>query len=171
MVQKIRTESIEHREELYHYALSLTRDRTEAEDLVQETFLRAMPAMGRLRPDSNIRAWLFAILKNFWFNELRKQRNAPPTIEFEDQFVHSLTDSFKDLSEEYVSRNEAEDLRSAIERLSPKLREIILLRELDDLSCKEIALALKCPIGTVMSRLHRARTKLRTFLQCSSGLQ
>jgi RNA polymerase sigma-70 factor (ECF subfamily) len=102
---------------------------------------------------------------------LRKQRNAPPTIEFEDQVVHSLPDSFKDLSEEYESRIEADKLRSAIQRLSPKLHEIILLREFDDLSCKEIALVLKCPIGTVMSRLHRARTKLRTLLQCSSELQ
>jgi RNA polymerase sigma-70 factor (ECF subfamily) len=170
LAQRIRAESVEYRHGLYNYALSLTRSRPEAEDLVQETFLRAMPAMERLPPDSNVRAWLFTILRNAWFNELRKQRNSPEIVEFENELLDNLPGSSKDSSEKYESKMEAEKLRSAIQKLSPKLREIILFREYDELSCKKIATILNCPIGTVMSRSSRARTKLRTILQCPSRI-
>ena len=68
---------------LYSYALVLSRDRTEAEDLVQETCLRAVRAMGRLRPDSNAKSWLFTSLRNIWFNQLRQWRTAPEVVELD----------------------------------------------------------------------------------------
>jgi RNA polymerase sigma-70 factor (ECF subfamily) len=83
--KQICARSIKYCDGLYRYALSLTCNSTEAEDLVQETFLRAIPAMARLRSDSNVRAWLFTLLRNAWFNELRRQRSDPQMIEFEDQ--------------------------------------------------------------------------------------
>jgi RNA polymerase sigma-70 factor (ECF subfamily) len=147
---------------LYSYALILTRNHAEAEDLVQETYLRAIQAMGRLRAGSNMKGWLFTILRNVWFNQLRKWRNGPPMIGIE--LGDGVADSSKDSHSLYVSKVEAEQVRAAIQELSLDFREIILLREYEELSYQEIASILDCPVGTVMSRLGRARAKLRTLL-------
>src|ERR1700723_4496958 len=72
---------IEHLDGLYSYAMVLSRNHAEAEDLVQETYVRAIQAMGRLRADSNTKGWLFTILRNIWLNQLRKRRNGPPMAE------------------------------------------------------------------------------------------
>src|SRR5260370_42155868 len=74
---------VEYLDGLYSYARVLTRNHAEAEDLVQETYVRAIQAMGRLRADSNVKSWLFTILRNVWFNQLRKWRNGPQMIEIE----------------------------------------------------------------------------------------
>ena len=147
---------------LYSYALILTRNHAEAEDLVQETYLRAIQAMGRLRSGSNLKGWLFTILRNVWFNQLRKWRNGPPMIGIE--VGDGVADSSKDSHSLYVSKVEAEQVRAAIQELPLDFREIILLREYEELSYQEIASILDCPVGTVMSRLGRARAKLRTLL-------
>jgi RNA polymerase sigma-70 factor (ECF subfamily) len=151
---------------LYSYALILTRNHAEAEDLVQETYLRAIQAMGRLRTGSNMKGWLFTILRNVWFNQLRKWRNGPPMIGIEvgDGTADSIAEPSKDLHDLYVSKVEAEQVRAAIQALPIHFREIILLREYEDLSYQEIASVLDCPVGTVMSRLGRARAKLRMLL-------
>jgi len=160
---------IEFLDGLYSYALVLTRNHAEAEDLVQETYVRAMQAMGRLRAGSNIKGWLFTILKNIFLNQLRKRRNGPQMTEIEvwDDVANSVVEPSKDPHDLYVSKMEAEQVRAAIRELPVEFREIILLREYEDLSYQEIANVLGCPVGTVMSRLGRARTKLRTLL-CSN---
>ena len=157
---------IDHLDGLYSYALVLTRNHAEAEDLVQETYVRALPAMGRLRRDSNTKGWLFTILRNVWLNQLRKWRNGPQMIEMEgdDGVANSIVEPSKDSHDLYVSKLEAEQVRAAIEELPADFREIILLREYEDLSYQEIASVLDCPVGTVMSRLGRARAKLRVLL-------
>jgi RNA polymerase sigma-70 factor (ECF subfamily) len=157
---------IDHLDGLYSYALVLTRNHAEAEDLVQETYVRALPAMGRLRTDSNTKGWLFTILRNVWLNQLRKWRNGPQMIEIEgdDGVANSIVEPSKDSHDLYVSKLEAEQVRAAIEELPADFREIILLREYEDLSYQEIANVLDCPVGTVMSRLGRARAKLRVLL-------
>ena len=157
---------IDHLDGLYSYALVLTRNHAEAEDLVQETYVRALPAMGRLRTDSNTKGWLFTILRNVWLNQLRKWRNGPQMIEMEgdDGVANSIVEPSKDSHDLYVSKLEAEQVRAAIEELPADFREIILLREYEDLSYQEIANVLDCPVGTVMSRLGRARAKLRVLL-------
>jgi RNA polymerase sigma-70 factor (ECF subfamily) len=157
---------IENIDGLYSYALILTRNHAEAEDLVQETYLRAIQAMGRMRADSNVKGWLFTILRNVWFNQLRKRRNGPQMIEIGvgDDAAGNIAEPSKDAHDLYVSKMEAEQVRAAIQELSLDFREIILLREYEELSYQEIADVLDCPVGTVMSRLGRARTKLRTLL-------
>jgi RNA polymerase sigma-70 factor (ECF subfamily) len=157
---------VEYLDGLYSYALVLTRNHAEAEDLVQETYVRALPAMGRLRADSNTKAWLFTILRNVWLNQLRKWRNGPQMIEMEgdDGVANSIVEPSKDSHDLYVSKLEAERVRAAIQELPTDFREIILLREYEDLSYQEIASVLDCPVGTVMSRLGRARAKLRGLL-------
>jgi RNA polymerase sigma-70 factor, ECF subfamily len=146
--------------------LVLSRNQAEAEDLVQETCLRALRAMERLRPDSNVKSWLFTILRNIWLNQLRQRKAAPDVVDLDsDEYGENrAVDSSKDPYAAYVSDLEGVQVRQAIEQLPREFREIILLREYEELSYEEIAAMLQCPVGTVMSRLARARSKLRDLL-------
>jgi RNA polymerase sigma-70 factor (ECF subfamily) len=151
---------------LYSYAMVLTRNHAEAEDLVKETYVRAMRALSCLRPGSSLKAWLFTILRNIWLNQLRKRRAGPRFVGIDD--CDGVTDSTAELPkgayDSYVSKMEAGQVRSAIQMLPIESREVILLRECEELSYREIASVLGCPSRTVMSRLARARTELRTLL-------
>jgi RNA polymerase sigma-70 factor (ECF subfamily) len=151
---------------LYGYAMALSRNRAEAEDLVQETYLRALQALNSLRPDGNVKAWLFTILRNIWINQLRRRRVANETVELEPNEMPSDVSGgrSKDPLALYVSSLEREQVRSAIQRLPVEFREIIVLREYEEMSYQEIASFLGCAQGTVMSRLSRARAKLRELL-------
>jgi RNA polymerase sigma-70 factor (ECF subfamily) len=151
---------------LYGYALILSRNRTEAEDLVQETCLRALRAMERLRPDSNTKSLLFTILRNIWFNQLRRWRTSPEVVELDldGNDPNRAVDTAADPYATYVSNVEQEQVRTAIQQLPVEFREIIVLREYEELSYQEIATVLECPLGTVMSRLARARSRLRDLL-------
>jgi RNA polymerase sigma-70 factor, ECF subfamily len=157
---------LEYLDGLYGYAMVLTRNHAEAEDLVQETYVRAMPAMKRLRSESNVKGWLFKILRNAWLNHLRKRRTAPEIAwsDVEDSSVGDIAEPSKDSYHALVSKVEREQVQAAIQALPEKFREIILLREFEELSYDEIAGLLHCPVGTVMSRLARARSKLRALL-------
>jgi RNA polymerase sigma-70 factor (ECF subfamily) len=160
------TAGIEHVDGLYGYALTLAQNRTDAEDLVQETYVRAIRAMGRLRDDSNVKGWLFTILRNIWLNELRQRRRAPESVDIEtDERTSGLIDeSTESPHDVYVTTLERRQVRAAIQQLPEEVREVILLREWEELSYQEIATVLDCPVGTVMSRLARARAKLRDLL-------
>jgi RNA polymerase sigma-70 factor (ECF subfamily) len=157
---------IEYMDNLFSYAMVLTRNRGEAVDLVQETYLRAMRAMTRLRAGSNVKSWLLVILRNIWLNQLRKQRTTPKTVEIDvdDISANVVAETSKGPHALYVSKRECEQVREAIQDLPVDFREVILLREYEELSYQEIASVLGCPIGTVMSRLARARSKLRPLL-------
>jgi len=154
---------------LYGYAMVLSRDRTEAEDLVQETCVRAIQAIENLRTDSNVKSWLFTILRNIWFNRLRRRRAAPRMVELDgdESIAEIAVEASKDPYALYVSKVERDQVREAIQQLSEEFREIIVLREYGELSYQEIASVLGCPAGTVMSRLGRARSKLRALLSGS----
>jgi RNA polymerase sigma-70 factor, ECF subfamily len=151
---------------LYGYAMVLSRNRTEAEDLVQETCLRALRGIGGLRADGSVKSWLFTILRNIWLNQLRQRRTAPDLVELgaDENGANEPVDTAQDPYTGYVNRVEREQVRAAIQQLPPEFREIILLREYEELSYQEIAALLDCPPGTVMSRLARARSKLRDLL-------
>jgi RNA polymerase sigma-70 factor (ECF subfamily) len=156
----------EHIDGLYSYALALSRNRVYAEDLVQETYVRAIPVVRRLRKESNVKSWMFTILRNIWLNPLRQPRVAVPMLGTDiDQFLpESGAPGVKDPHSLLLTSLDQDQVRQAISRLPVESREIILLREFEDLSYQEIAGVLKCPIGTVMSRLGRARSKLRELL-------
>jgi RNA polymerase sigma-70 factor (ECF subfamily) len=156
----------EHIDGLYSYALALARNRVDAEDLVQETYVRAIPAVRRLRKKSNVKSWMFTILRNIWLNQLRRPHVAVPMPGTDiDQFLPEFgAPSAKDPHSLLLTSLDQDQVRQAISRLPVESREIILLREFEDLSYREIAGVLKCPIGTVMSRLGRARSKLRALL-------
>jgi RNA polymerase sigma-70 factor, ECF subfamily len=151
---------------LYGYAMVLTGDATVAADLVQETYVRAMKPNSRLRGDSNIKTWLFTILRNIRLNQLQQQRTKPRMLELaaDEDTADLIIETAKDPHALHVSKVEVEQVREAIMRLPLEFREIILLREYGEFSYREIAVLLCCPPGTVMSRLARARSKLRTLL-------
>jgi RNA polymerase sigma-70 factor (ECF subfamily) len=151
---------------LYGYAIVLSRNSTEAEDLVQETCLRALRAIGGLRADGSVKGWLFTILRNIWLNQLRQRRTTPDLIELDadESGAYEPADAAQDPHSGYVNRIEREQVRTAIRQLPLDFREIILLREYEELSYQEIAALLDCPPGTVMSRLARARARLRELL-------
>jgi RNA polymerase sigma-70 factor (ECF subfamily) len=157
---------IEHIGGLYSYAMILTHNPTEAEDLVQETYVRAIPAIGRLRAGSNVKVWLFTILRNVRFNQLRYRRARPQLVEIDrdERTTNLIVETSQDPHALYATKAEREQVREAIRKLPVEFREIVLLREYEGLSYQEIASVLDCPVGTVMSRLARARSKLRTLL-------
>lgn len=149
--------AMQHLDSLYGYAWVLTRNQAEAEDLVQETYLRAVRAFGGLVPDSNLKGWLFAIMRNLWINQLRRGR--PQLVDLEEAESYSV-DPYRVL----VQKIEREHVLAAIDRLHAHHREVVLLRDIEGFSYQQIAELLGCPIGTVMSRLGRAREQLRLML-------
>jgi RNA polymerase sigma-70 factor, ECF subfamily len=155
---------IESIDALYGYALSLSRNRSDAEDLVQETYVRAMRAVGSLREDSNIKAWLFTVLRNIWLTQVRKKRTGPEFVETDADCGVEVAEPSKTVYEIYADKLERQRVQDAIQKLPVEFREIILLREYEELSYQDIAKVLNCPMGTVMSRLGRARKKLRLLL-------
>ncbi len=156
----------EHIDSLFRYAIVLTGDRANAQDLVQETYVRAMGAFHRLREESNVKAWLITILRNLWLNELRQRRRRPQPVEADGDthVVEGLKSDWRDAHQILETEENTRRIRSAIERLPPEFREILVLREFEGLSYREIAEVLNCPAGTVMSRLGRARAKLKSLL-------
>ena len=157
---------VEHLDGLYSYALVLSRNHADAEDLVQQTYVRAMQAMGRLRADSNTKSWFFTILRNIWVKQLRKRQSGPRIFEtdMDNSFANEMAGPSKSSHDLYVSNTESEQLRAAIQELPVDFREVIVLRECEELSYQEIASIVGCPAKTVKSRLGRARATLRIVL-------
>ena len=160
--------ALEYLDALYGYAMALTHNRSEAEDLVQETYLRAVRAFGQLVPDSNLKSWMFAILRNVWLNELRHARSGPAFVALDADDGQKVAARIAALDDPYallVRKVDRERVRNAINLLPGHHREVIVLREIEGFSYQQIANILDCPTGTVMSRLGRARDQLRTILR------
>jgi RNA polymerase sigma-70 factor (ECF subfamily) len=151
---------MEYLDGLYSYALVLSRNQADAEDLVQETYVRAERAMGGLPADSNLKRCFFTILRNIWVDQLRAGRSDPHIAETNLDKSHANGSSY-DLR---VSKVERERVRAAIEMLPVEFREIIVLREFEQLSYEEIGSIVGCPAGTLVSRLGKARSELRILL-------
>lgn len=147
---------------LYAFALSLARDRTVAEDLVQETYLRAFAAKKKAEADESLRSWMFTILHNVWRNDQRRRRpvSLEETPQVVDRLVSAETDPFEALGRE----EDRDRVARAIEALPESFREVLLLRCVEEFSYRDLATILGCPAGTVMSRLARARVQLRRIL-------
>jgi RNA polymerase sigma-70 factor (ECF subfamily) len=151
-----------HLDAAFNYARWLTRNAAEAEDVVQDACIRAMRFFSSLR-DDDARAWLFTIVRNTWYSRhsrLTKTSDGPPLNHRVDQ----RPDDALDPEERLLQQHTVTLVREALEQLPPDFREVILLREIEGLSYKEIAAVVDVPIGTVMSRLARARDRLQTML-------
>ncbi len=158
---------------LYRTALRLTNNRQEAEDLVQETMLKAFRFAHTYQPGTNLRAWLFRILNTSAINRYRKQASHPTPSPLPEGEEFYLYNQIRDLSghelsagadEEVLSKYLDEDVFKALNDLPPNFRMAVVLADIEGLSYKEIAEALQIPIGTVMSRISRARRQLQKSL-------
>lgn len=156
---------------LYGYAIVLTRNPADAADLVQETCLRALNAQDSLKEESNTRGWLFTILRRIWLNQIRHARIVTRTFECSDEqnIENVAVDRSKNPHTLYAANVDIERVRRAVDQLPHSYREVILLPEFADLSYVGVAQRLGCPVGTVMSRLARARARLRRTLSLPSA--
>jgi RNA polymerase sigma-70 factor, ECF subfamily len=152
-----------HMDAAYNLARWLVRNDHDAQDVVQESYLRALRFASRFRGD-NPRAWILAIVRNAAFTWLKRNRGANPPAEF-DENVHGGDALETGLEADALRRADATMIRAALEELSEEFREVIVMRDIEGLSYKEIADAADVPIGTVMSRLARARGKLAQSLK------
>jgi RNA polymerase sigma factor (sigma-70 family) len=154
---------------LYNLAFWLTRNPAEAEDLVQETFSKALRAFDSFERGTNFKAWIFRILRNTFLTS-RTGIAASRTIFLEDHGgALELTDTGPTPEDNLIRLDNQEALYAALEQLEAPLREVLLLCEVEDLKYKDIAAILNIPIGTVMSRISRARQALRRILQSQLG--
>jgi RNA polymerase sigma factor (sigma-70 family) len=154
---------------LYNQAFWLTRNQAEAEDLVQETFSKALRAFDTFQPGTNFKAWIFRILRNTFLTS-RTGIATSRTVFLEDHPDTLDTIAAGSTPEDTLIRldNQA-TLHAALEQLQPQLREALLLCDVEEIKYKDIAVILDVPIGTVMSRISRARRTLRQLLQPHLG--
>ncbi|WP_433963731.1 RNA polymerase sigma factor [Tunturiibacter gelidiferens] len=154
---------------LYNHASWLTHDQAEAEDLVQETFSKALRAFDSFQSGTNFKAWIFRILRNTFLTS-RTGIGFSRTVFLEDNPETLDTTNAGPTPEDNLIRldNQAA-LHTALDQLPPQLREILLLCDVEEIKYKDIALILDVPIGTVMSRVSRARSTLRQLLQPQFG--
>jgi RNA polymerase sigma-70 factor (ECF subfamily) len=160
-----------HLDAVHYAALRLTKNESNAEDLVQETFLRAFRALHQLTQEESCRAWVMKIMMNTWLNQRQKYGREAQALDVyevdispEDSAIWSHQ-SIPESPELAASRKQfCEDLDQAIQQLPEAFRIVVMLTDVEGLSYKEVAALLQCPIGTVMSRLYRARQFLRKAL-------
>jgi RNA polymerase sigma-70 factor (ECF subfamily) len=172
ILQRRRTfeeEAIPHMSALYNYAVRMTRDRDDAADLVQETFLKAFRFFDSFEQGTNCKAWLFRILKNTYINLYRQASKGPDTVEYDvvEEFYDTIKDSTVETStlEDQLFNQALDDqVSEAIQRLPDEFRTVIILCDIEGFTYEEIAEFIDCPIGTVRSRLHRARKILAATL-------
>jgi RNA polymerase sigma-70 factor (ECF subfamily) len=154
---------------VYNFALRMTGDVDDADDLVQETFLKAFRFFDKFEKGTNCKAWLFRILKNSFINDYRKQTKEPDKVDYEDiqnfyetiksdeiGFNHYEHDAFTNLLDDEISK--------AIKELPEDFRTVIILSDIEGFTYEEIADFVDVPVGTVRSRLHRARKMLYSQL-------
>ena len=164
-------EALTHLDSLYAVALRLTRNGADANDLVQDTFLKAYRAWDRFEVGTNMRAWMVRILTNTFINKYRRNRRERDVFEGSDAepvghgvMSREAMRAMEDPDGNAMRGMIAAEIQAALDELSDEHRMMIVLADLEELSYKEIADIVGCPIGTVMSRLHRARKQLQSRL-------
>jgi RNA polymerase sigma-70 factor (ECF subfamily) len=166
-------DAMQYAPQLYTAAMRMARNPTDAEDLVQETFLKAYRAYDSFTAGTNLKAWLYRILTNTYINKYRKDRRRPIESELgdlEDLYLYKrigseeTTDSSRSAEDRVLDGLVESDIKEAVEALPENFRVPVLLADLEGFAYKEIAEILDIPIGTVMSRLHRGRKALQASL-------
>jgi RNA polymerase sigma-70 factor, ECF subfamily len=151
-------------DQLYNFACWLTQDRTEAEDLVQETYVKALRGFSSFQSGTNFRAWIYRILRNTFLTS-RTGLKATAMVPLDAEDADELPAGPETPETLLISHSEHQLVQEALESLPVHFREILLLSETEEMSYQEISETLSIPIGTVMSRLSRARKALRKSLQ------
>jgi RNA polymerase sigma-70 factor (ECF subfamily) len=162
--EEFQAQALRHLDALYNFAVYLTRKPAEAEDLVQETYLRAFRFSHRFQPGTHLRAWLFQILRNTFLTFYRIHEREVPIAE--DGVPDWDAPMFHDAPEDDPGVLETHtDLERALRRLPEEFRTVLLLAEVEGLPLEEVAQAMGCPVGTVKSRIFRAKERLRGLLR------
>ena len=162
-------ETLPHENALYNYALKISGNTDDAQDLVQETYYKAYRHFDKFQSGTNSKAWMFMILKNTFINDYRKSKREPYKLDYEQiqnfyENVKSDRSEENNLDKEFYNDLFDDELTEAIDQLPTKMREVFLLCDLEGYSYEETAELVDCPIGTVRSRLHRARHMLQEIL-------
>ena len=159
-------EALPHLDTLYRVALRLTADPTQAEDLVQDTMLKAYRSWRQYRPGTNARGWLLTILRNTFINDYRRRKHEPVAMDLEAVEPHAMDRSIQEVDPEGSFFAQIVDAKvlEAIDALPEEFREVLVLSDVEGMRYAEIAQALNIPVGTVKSRLFRARRQLQSEL-------
>ncbi len=162
-------EAMVHIDSLYNFALRMTGDAEDANDLVQETYMKAYRFFDSFEKGTNCKAWLFRILKNSYINKYRKESKEPDKIDYDEikEFYHSVKHSSldsNDMQEKMFGELLDDEVARALESLPEDFKEVVQLCDIEGFTYEEIANMVDCPIGTVRSRLHRGRKILREKL-------
>lgn len=167
-LSELPAEALSHLDGLYNLARWLVRDPVEAEDLVQETYLRALRGIHQFQAGTNLRAWLFQILRNTFFTQYRRRGREPEAVDPEvlDTMATRLgAERGGEPSAGVPNGTLSVDLKAALEQLPEDYRSVVLLADLEDFTMTEVASIMGCPVGTVKSRLFRARAILQGLLR------
>jgi len=162
-------EALPHMDVLYNFALRTTGNENDAQDLLQETYLKAFRFWDKYEKGTNIRAWLFRIMKNSYINRYRKETKEPDKVDYDEieNFYNTIraesTDP-NDLQQKLFGNLLGDEVTKALESLPDDFRTVVILCDIEGLTYEEIAEFVECPIGTVRSRLHRGRKLLQAKL-------
>jgi len=168
--QRFEKEFLPHLEALHSFAFHLCYNEEDAADLVQETFLKAFRFIDKFEEGTNAKAWLFKILKNAYINQYRKDARQPSMVDYDEVAVYQEEEegqstSYFDLREEIFDQMMGDEVSTALNALPEEFRTVIWLCDIEGFSYEEIAKITDIPIGTVRSRLFRARNMLKEKLQ------
>lgn len=158
-------QTLPHMEVLYNYALRMTGNTEDAKDLLQETFLKAYRFWNKFEQGTNLRAWLFRIMKNTYINLYRKESKEPDKVDYEEiegyyNLIRDQNSDDNDLQQRMFGQLLDDDVSKALESLPEEFRTVVILCDIEGLAYEEIAEFLQIPVGTVRSRLHRGRKLL-----------
>ena len=163
-----------HMDSLYNTALRMTKNEVDAEDLMQDVYVRAYRFFDKFQRGTNFKAWIFKILTNTFINQYRKKINQPYLVEFEKvKYSYNEDDRGEDLLNRVIEKFDSsnydmlfdDEIKRALEQLSGDFRMVVILADIESFSYKEIAKIIGCPMGTVMSRLSRGRRQLQIYLR------
>lgn len=173
-VEIFEEEFLPHIHSIYNFAYRITFNEDDAKDLVQETFLKSFRFIDSFEKGTNAKAWLFRILKNSFINEFRKKNKEPVKIDYQEVETYYNSDEVSrmiasNLQVEAIKEMIGDEVSIALNTLDVDFRTVIILCDLEGFSYEEMALILDIPIGTVRSRLHRARNLLRAKLKKYAG--
>jgi RNA polymerase sigma-70 factor, ECF subfamily len=167
--QDFEDEMLPHLDAIYNFALRLTTDPNDAEDLVQDTIVKAFRFFNSYEKGTNAKAWLFRILKNSYINNYRKKSKQPHQVDYDEistfyETVRSEQSNTTDMEDIMYGQLLDDDVTRALERIPEDFRTVVLLCDVEGFTYEEIANMLDVPIGTIRSRLHRGRNLLRAQL-------
>lgn len=172
LAQRFEKEALPLLDQLYGGALRMTRNPTDAEDLVQDTYMKAFQAFDSFKPGTNLKAWLYRIMTNTYINVYRKRQRRPTQTSADEMTDHQLyttsshdSTGLQSAEVEALKRLPDQEITDAMNQLSEDYRMVVYYADVEGLSYKEIAEIMDTPLGTVMSRLHRGRKQLRGLLK------